>query len=139
MKIKHTVTVALIALSVVILPAIQSCSKYPDGPLLSFRSREERVANTWKIDNYKVNGSDYTSLLSGYTETFTKDGGYSYNWGSAHGSGTWVFGNKDEKIVLTGTDNQSDYVLEILKLEEKQFWYSYMDGNDLKEFHMVEN
>jgi hypothetical protein len=115
------------------------CQKYPDGPILSFHSRAERVANTWRIDNYKINGSDYTSLYAGYTETYSKDGNYSYSMGNVAGTGTWMFINNDEEIALTGVSNQRSYTMVILKLEENQFWYYYMDGNDRKEFHMVSN
>jgi hypothetical protein len=138
MKIKHRIPIILGLIALIAIPTMESCSKYPDGPVISFRSRAERVANTWKIDNYKVNGDDYTSLLSGYTETFSKDGAYSYSWGSISGTGNWAFQNKDEEIRLTGTSNQDSYTMVILKLEEKQFWYYYMDGNDKKEFHMVQ-
>lgn len=117
---------------------ITGCKKYEDGPLISLRSREARVANTWKIDNYKVNGTDYTSLMGGYSETFTKSGGYSYESSILNGSGTWKFRNHDEEIALTGTANQDNYTLVILKLEEKEFWYYYMDGDDKKEFHLIE-
>lgn len=117
---------------------ITGCKKYEDGPLISLRSREARVANTWKIDNYKVNGTDYTSLMGGYSETFTKSGGYSYESSILNGSGTWKFRNHDEEIALTGTVNQDNYTLVILKLEEKEFWYYYMDGDDKKEFHLIE-
>ncbi len=139
MKTKSTITVLLMLLAGMMIPTIQSCSKYPDGPILSFRSRAERVSNTWKIDNYQVNGTDYTSLMSGYTETFSKDGNYSYSWGNLSGTGKWEFQNKDTEIKLNGVSNQSSQTLVILKLEEKQFWYYYMDGNDKKEFHMIEN
>lgn len=115
------------------------CQKYSEGPMLSLRSRTERVANTWKVDNYKVNGSDYTSLMGGYTETYSKDGNFSYAWGNLSGTGKWAFQNKDAEIKISGINNTSSQTLFILKLEEKQFWYYYMDGNDRKEFHLVEN
>ncbi|MFM2017222.1 MAG: hypothetical protein RL007_878 [Bacteroidota bacterium] len=139
MKTRFKRHLPVILLAAFIMLISESCSKYPDGPMLSLRTRTERVSNTWKIDNYKVNGNDYTSLLSGYTETFSKDGNYSYSWGSLSGTGTWAFQTNDKEIKLTGVSNQSTYTLVILKLEEKQFWYYYMDGNDKKEFHMVQN
>ena len=120
-----------------IITGIQSCKKYPEGPTVSFMSKKERVANTWKVDNYKINGNDYTSLVSDYTETFTKEGDYSYSWGALSGTGKWEFQNKAKEIKLTGTNNQKSYTLVIQKLEEKQFWYYYMDGNDKKEFHLI--
>src|ERR1051326_7324165 len=123
----------LVSGSVMILT--ESCRKYPDGPMISFRSRTERVANTWKVDNYKVNGSDYTSLMSGYTETYSKDGNYSFAWGNLSGTGKWTFQNSDAEIKINGINNVPSQTLVIMKLEEKQFWYYYMDGNDKKEFH----
>lgn len=139
MKTKNKITVFLLLVVLITLPTIQGCKKYPDGPMLSLHTRSERVANTWKVDNYKINGTDYTSLVTGYTETFTKDGNYSYSWGNLAGTGTWTFQNNDAEIRITGIANQADYTLVIMKLEEKQFWYYYMDGNDKKEFHMIEN
>lgn len=134
-KIKLT---ALIILTGLMIVGIQSCKKYSDGPIISLNSRTERVANTWKVDNYKVNETDLTSLVTDYTETYTKDGNYSFKWGVLSGTGNWAFQNSDTEIRITGTDNQSSETLFIQKLEEKQFWFYYMDGNDTKEFHMIQ-
>jgi hypothetical protein len=116
----------------------QSCQKYSDGPFISLSTRTERVANKWKIDNYKLNGSDLTSLYSNYSETFTTEGDYSYQWGIISGTGKWAFQNNDEEIKINGIDNQSSQTLFIQKLEEKEFWYYYIDGNDKKEFHLIQ-
>jgi hypothetical protein len=139
MKTKNRISVLVILFAGLMIPTIQSCKKYPDGPTISFRTRTARVANTWRVDNYKKNGNDYTSLMGGYTETYTKDGNYSYSWGNLNGTGKWAFQNNDAEIKLNGINNQSSQTLIILKLEEKQFWYYYMDGNDRKEFHMIQN
>ncbi|MDP3557451.1 MAG: hypothetical protein Q8T03_08755 [Bacteroidota bacterium] len=137
MKLKF-IAVTII-LSALLIPTIQSCKKYPDGPTISLRSRAERVANTWKVENYKINGNDYTSLVSSYTETYTKQGAYSYSWGIVDGSGTWSFQNSDTEIKIRGTDNQASRKLTILKLEEKSFWYYYFEGNDKHELHLIGN
>jgi len=138
MKKMKTKLVTLILFAGLVMFGLQSCKKYEDGALINFQSRTERVANTWKVDNYKVNENDYTSLVTDYTETFTKSGDYSYSWGALSGTGTWAFQNNDEEVQLTGISNQNSHTLVILKLEEKAFWYYYMDGNDKKEFHMVQ-
>ncbi len=135
---KITKLATLILFAGLVMSGLQSCNKYEDGPLISLTSRTERVANTWRVDNYKVNDTDYTSLFSDYTETFTKGGDYSYSWGIISGSGVWTFQNSDKEIQLAGINNQNSHILVILKLEEKAFWYYYMDGNDKKEFHMVQ-
>jgi hypothetical protein len=134
---KRLTALMMIAITFLIF-SIQGCKKYPEGPALSLHSRAERVANTWKVDNYKINGSDYTSLVQGYTETYSKGGAYSYSWGNFAGTGKWAFQNKDTEIKLTGISNQDDHTLVILKLEEKEFWYYYMDGDDKKEFHLIQ-
>jgi hypothetical protein len=116
----------------------QSCKKYEDGPALSFRSRTARLCNTWKVDNYKVNESDFTSLVSDYSETFSKDGNYSFSWGNVSGTGKWTFQNDDKEVRITGVSNKSSETLFILKLEEKSLWYYYMDGSNRKELHMIQ-
>jgi len=139
MKSLKKIPVVLILFSGLVFTTFESCSKYPDGPLISFHSRTERVAQTWKVDNYKMNGNDYTSAMSAYRETYTQNGAYSYSWGSLAGTGAWSFSNNDDNIQLIGISNQKNYTLVILKLEQKEFWYYYMDGNDKKEFHMIQN
>ncbi len=137
MKNKKNLAVLIIFTGLILL-GIQSCKKYSDGPSISLSSKTERVVNTWKVDNYKLNDVDYTSLVADYTETYTKAGSYSYQWGILSGTGTWAFQNKNAEVRITGIEHQSSETLYILKLEEKQFWYYYMDGNDRKEFHMIQ-
>jgi len=130
---------AVVALTAIILFSIPACQKYPDGPMISLRSRTERVSNTWKVDKYIKNGNDYTSSMIGYTETYTKDGNYSYLWANHSGTAIWNFQNSDKEIQLIGVSHQESRTLYILKLEEKEFWYYYIEGNDKKEFHMIPN
>jgi hypothetical protein len=136
MKTKKTI-LKFIPIAVIAL-IFAGCQKYEDGPAFSIRTRTERVANTWQIDNYTINETDWTSLVGGYTETFSKDGNYSYTWGILNGTGTWKFANSQSDIQLTGSSNQEDRTLTILKLEEEQFWYYYMEGSDRHEFHLTE-
>lgn len=135
-KIK-TITIRIVS-TLIILVTIQSCKKYPEGPTISLRSKTARVSNIWKVENYKINGLDFTSLVSGYTETFTKEGNYSYSWGVLDGSGKWQFQNNEREIKISGISSKSSETLYILKLEQKTFWYYYMDGNNRNEFHMIQ-
>ncbi|MFN5415588.1 MAG: hypothetical protein ACK5B9_00925 [Flavobacteriia bacterium] len=135
---KQTKFYAIIILGLaIILPTLSSCSKYENGPALSLRSKSERVANTWKVDNYKINGDDVTSLVTSYYEIFSKDGNYSYSWSLFNGVGKWEFQNNSKEIKLTGNDDHSSRTLYILKLEENEFWYYSMDGSDKHEFHLI--
>lgn len=132
-------TTAIILFLLVI--TISSCKKYENGPSLSLRSKEERVSNTWKVESYTINGTDYTSTLKNinYTETYDKDGGYSYASSLGSGSGKWAFNSDKTQIKRNGVSGQSTYDLVILKLKENEFWYYYMDGNDKEEFHLIPN
>ena len=133
------ISVLVILLATIIILTMQGCKKYSNEPFISLRTRTERVAHAWKIGSYIKNGADHTSTMVNYTETYTKDGNYSYSWNILGGTGKWAFQNHDAEIRITGIDHQSSETLYILKLEEKQFWYYYMDGNDKKEFHMIQN
>ncbi len=137
MKFRKIILVFLFA--GIVITTTQSCQKYPDGPFISFRSRTERVAQTWKVSSYQKNGTDNTSLYGGYTESYSKGGAYSYSWGILSGTGTWGWADNQRDIQLNGAGNQGTYTMVILKLEQAEFWYYYMDGSDKKEFHMVPN
>lgn len=121
--------------------SLMGCKKYPEGPALSLRSKTARVANTWKIESYTINGVDNTSALKNinYTETYDKDGNYSYNSSLGTGSGKWEFQSGKEQIKRSGVSGQSSETLFILRLKEREFWYYYLDGNDRHEVHLAEN
>ena len=127
-----------IFITVIVFSVLQSCRKYADGPLISFHSRTERLANTWVVNNYSVNDVDYTYLLSGYTETFTRDGNFYYTFRGLSGTGSWTFENNETEVRIIGIDHQASESLFIIKLAEKQLWYYYLDGNDRKEYHMTQ-
>jgi hypothetical protein len=127
--------VAIVFLLIVFAAA--GCKKYDEGPLLSLRTKAVRLQNTWKVESYTYNGADQTSLTAGYTETYTKDGEYSFVWGSTTGSGRWEWMNDKEEIKRQGVSNQSSETLYILRLKENEFWYIIRDGNDVHEYHMV--
>ena len=133
-KMSFKVTVVL---AVLMLVGVQSCSQYPDNNGITLVSKIDRVSKTWKVDNYKINGVDYTSLVTSYTETYTKQGAYSYQWAILGGTGTWEFQNKDAEIRISGDNNLTSRTIFILKLEDKEFWYYYIDGADKKEFHFI--
>jgi len=129
----------IVVLSVLMLVGVQSCSQYPDNSGITLISKVDRISKTWKVDNYKINDVDYTSLVTSYTETYTKQGAYSYQWAILGGTGTWEFQNKDAEIRISGDSNLTSRTIFILKLEDKEFWYYYMDGADKKEFHFIKN
>jgi hypothetical protein len=132
MNHKFSISAAIILLSILF-----SCKKYEEGPAFSLRSKTERVANNWKVEKFFFNGNDQTSVLGSFTEAYTKDGVYSYKWGSISGSGKWAFEENNTQIKRNGVSGMASYDLVILKLKEKEFWYYYIDGSDKHEFHLI--
>ncbi|MBC7861680.1 MAG: hypothetical protein IAF38_01825 [Bacteroidia bacterium] len=122
----------------ILIPVTGDGSNAQDGDAENLKSATERLCGKWRIDSYKKNGIDKTFLKKAYTEVYTPDGNYSYSCGNISGTGRWTFQNKEKEIKLIHISNPSPLIVVILKLEEKQFWYYYMEGNDKKEFHMVE-
>ncbi len=127
----------LSVLSVIMMFMIQGCSQYPDNEGVSWLSKTDRLSGTWNVENYKVNGTDLTSIVSGYSETFNTKGGYSFQWAILGGTGTWKFQNGFSEIKISDVNNVIPRTLFILKLEENSFWYYYMDGDTKKEYHLV--
>jgi hypothetical protein len=59
-KIFRNIILLLVA-SALILTG--SCKKYPDGPLLSLRTKAHRIEGTWDVEYFSINGYDSTSYL----------------------------------------------------------------------------
>ena len=82
-----------------------ACKKYDDGPLISLRSRSERVANNWRVEKAIDNGKDVSGDFDKYNVSLSKGGnayltahytfiGVEYNYAT---NGTWRFENNEEK------------------------------------------
>ena len=40
---------------------LSTCKKYPEGPLISLRSKTERITGGWQVETFLVNGIDSTA------------------------------------------------------------------------------
>ena len=133
----------LIASVITLMVTMGGCKKYEEGPFISLRTKTERIANTWRVDEYFLNNTNQTSTIDtwmpNYTQTFTKEGTYSYHTNFFDGSGTWDFIDQKEKIRIVVSSSFGDDITDIyiLKLKEKELWYYYLDGNDKHEFHLI--
>lgn len=47
-----------------------SCSKFEDGPAISFRSKENRLTGKWKLTKWTEKGEDVTLLRTDTNEVF---------------------------------------------------------------------
>lgn len=148
MKTTKQISIVTFIATMIVLTFI-SCKKYPDGPTLSLRSKAARISNTWKVDKYFKNGADETFEFKNkkinWTETFTKEGSWSYYYiddkGDTKGdAGKWEFDKGSDKEKIDRNAGNSTYEeLNILRLKENEFWFWYMDSGDRKEFHLIPN
>ncbi|MFP4663924.1 MAG: hypothetical protein ACLFM1_05810 [Bacteroidales bacterium] len=132
-----------------------ACSKYEEGPMVSLKSKEERIAGEYTVSEVYKNGQydeDMTEEQDGNEYIFNKDG-----TGSVSGSLEWegvtftISGDmewelSDDKVKLLmrtkseGEDEWSEWEeTTILKLEDEEMWLEgYDDDDNLIEMHYVE-
>ncbi len=140
-------TIIFLALIVV---TISGCKKYDEGPAISLLSKKARVDNTWKIEKYYENGVDLTAAVlaaDDITVDLNKDGTVTWteiDTQSGNGStktGTWEFTNEKESILVNISGDVSfsgsgSDVWNILKLKNKEMWFTVMNGSDNVEIHL---
>lgn len=119
--------------------AFSSCKKYEEGPSLTLRSRESRLAGEWKISKSLENGAAQTVNANDRLK-FEKGGAFTFTTtypiiGAVSSTGTWKFTSDDEKISTTITNPLTNdaYTDEwtIMRLSSKELFLEHQDGNDL--------
>ncbi len=130
-----------------VMVALFSCSKYEEGPGLSFRSKTKRLANSWRISSVTVNGVEQSG-----NPFFSKQKHYIYESGEYNISivdpftqevenvnGQWKFYDDDEKMAVNfaNYNGVADSLAEfrILKLKEKSLWLRSLDNS--VEYHFT--
>ncbi|MBX9851964.1 MAG: hypothetical protein K2X86_09420 [Cytophagaceae bacterium] len=129
---------------------LSSCKKYEEGPALSFRSKEKRLANTWKIKALYLN--DTAQTLSDEDMRFEitfEETGVSIRK-TANGSntdvhvGSWKFTDKKEKVetyfsyTYFGTPVEDITIYTIIKLKEKDLrLQEKISDTEVYEYHLI--
>jgi hypothetical protein len=125
-----------------------SCNKYESGPFFSFRSAKNRIANTWYVQSYSINGKEMAGLpeystqkqfwLSGgiYNATYINP----LNQVGERADGTWELLDNNKKVNLTITNQvtglpSSVTTYNILQLRNNTFWLRSQDNS--VEIHLV--
>ncbi|MCX7863281.1 MAG: hypothetical protein N2449_09845 [Bacteroidales bacterium] len=103
-----------------------SCTKYEDGPLFTFRSKNKRLCKTWKYEAiiYTDQGLTITTNLPKLKMTFNNDKTYSDNNGY---TGEWRFKGDVELEITKNKQGDSTQTLlwEITRLSNKELWLRY--------------
>ena len=122
-----------------------SCMKYPEGPLVSLRSKTERISNYWVIDQYLENGKNKTDsfkvIYADFVWRYGKDNSFDF-FGKLNGvawsrSGEWHFKEAKTEVALLNQASDSTYVMKIEKLKKQHLWLSQKDTatNIKREWH----
>jgi len=112
-----------IIISFTVVTLIVSCTKYEDGPIFTFRSKDKRIAHSWEYTAiiYTETGISVTTNLPSIVMTFSKDGTYTENTGY---TGTWKF-KGDIELEITKSkqgDSTQTTIWEITRLSNKELW-----------------
>lgn len=132
-----------VMLALMIGIGMTGCSTYPDGPTISIKSKEARIAGTWKIvQATNDDGEDVTDNFESWRYTFSEDGDAVLNITEGSASfeltGTWTLSDDEltfnvqvEGSTLGGIiSSKQDKTFNILRLTDKQFWLEDVEDQD---------
>ncbi|MDX1906600.1 MAG: hypothetical protein SF053_06150 [Bacteroidia bacterium] len=134
MKIAMLRFVGMISLALM----MAGCTKYEDGPAISFRSRESRLAQNWIATQVFRNQIDESSQYLVYNMIFDKGG--RLNWRIqtpttplVESGSAWEFAVVDEQIKLTLDPVNGETKLlyiEIRRLTGDELWIHFLTEGD---------
>jgi hypothetical protein len=103
--------------------SLASCKKYPEGPLVSFRSREDRLVNEWACGDVLVNNvSGNGGLYGNHFFSFAEAGVYTETNGANAATGKWEMTSNDDSLICTINTNYVIHRFRIMKLKHKSVW-----------------
>jgi len=134
-----------LALSFAILFVFTSCSKYEEGPFISFVSPEKRIQGDYNVQAYYEENTLIPLIdqgISQYRVVYNEDGtGKTYitvNENILESDFEWKLDEKKKNISerVKGQNEQwsSWTEKEILKLTKTEFWFI---GSNFQEFHLL--
>ena len=108
------------------------CKKYPDGPLLSLKSKKARLAGEWLLEQVLRNGHDTTEYYKAYLgsnyKLIIKKHGVYYVEGNFPGDGKWRLDDRKELIYFTPTGGVApETAYEIRRLKSRSLWIRNTD------------
>jgi len=142
-KIKFLL-IALI-LGTVVPTCLTSCKKGTDDPVISLKTRNDRITNTWELLKYEKNGTTQDLEGATYTYVIAKNGtltrtveGEIFGFPTkTESSGTWSFMNDDEDIKIDINNKATTY--HIQRLATKELWLKEVVGNDTYTYYYDSN
>jgi hypothetical protein len=125
--------VAFIILALTLVVSTPSCSKYPDGPGFSLRTKTNRIVNDWKLTSYMVNGVEFIDAVPQIKMVIEKDGTYSRHstelvlnqLQSEFEHGTWEFNDEKTSMFLLKEGADLPVEFSIRELRAKKLVIQY--------------
>lgn len=118
MKIKNAIILVFLGLI-----SFSSCSKYKEGPTISFIPKANRIANKWKVSLAKINTKVYTDSFKNYIYEFTNKGTVITQIDSIKYIGIWQLNNSAKDLDLFYDKNAiPESRNEILMLKDNEMW-----------------
>jgi len=120
------------------------CGMYDEGPDISFRSKIERISNTWKIEQAFKDGEDISNNYNYWKVTLTPEGYFFFFFSLDNSSfninftGTWELSEDKKQIevfIQDGLNNTTIQHYEIIRLKENEMWLIRQE--DGEEWRMV--
>lgn len=119
---------------------VASCSKYDKGPSISFRTKKERLANTWYAHELRTSSTEISLEDTGDYFTFDKDGDCEKGTSNSFFkySGSWEFDQSKEylEINLVGSSGFEyevySYVFKIIQLKNNKLILEDQQGQQIE-------
>jgi len=119
-----------------------SCSKYPDGPAISLRTKANRLVNDWILTSYLVNGVEIIDNQPETKMVIDKDGTYSRHSSvnilgqlqSVFEHGTWVFNGEKTSVLFLKDEETLPVEYSIRELRSNKLVIQYYDKTTNKTY-----
>jgi len=116
----------------ILIIGLQSCSKFDEGPLISFRTKKQRISRSWKIE-YSLNlktGIKHSGDFDAWLLSINEDGSYSntiyYGNSETIINGSWTLNDNLLSLKKTETDETVNEFYTIIRLTTKELWVKTM-------------
>jgi len=111
---------AIIYLSLLLMMAT-ACKKYEEGPLISLRTKEKRLCQTWNLEEVSKNGVAVDDHDIKYKWKFHKDGDFTLYQSEQNYDGVWE--TVEHPSRWNWVDNQEQ--IEIEAFNQSYYWIHY--------------
>jgi hypothetical protein len=138
---KRFLNVAKILLPLVTLLSFSGCFQYPEGPVFTMQTRDERINGAWKLTSVTdPSGADASGDTSFANITLTvivsRSGDRTWSLfqdGNLKSFGTFLFAEHGDEIIVVYTvldhlDTYTQFFYDIRKLTDKYFYYVDQNG-----------